>query len=111
MDRDTTSGALTWAQVIKKSGSTNGGLDGARAVAISPDGKHVYVAGNGDDAIVRLDRDTTSGALTWAQVIKDHSMTDGLDGAYSVTVSPDSKSVYVVSTTDNAIVRLEQLCK
>ena len=33
------------------------GLDGARSVAVSPDGKSVYAASNNDDAIARFDRE------------------------------------------------------
>ncbi|MEO2169972.1 MAG: beta-propeller fold lactonase family protein, partial [bacterium] len=41
------------------------GLDGAAAVAISPDGANVYVAGRDDDAIATFDRNTQTGALTF----------------------------------------------
>ena len=34
------------------------------SVAVSPDGKSVYVASSGSDAVVRLNRNTTTGAIT-----------------------------------------------
>ena len=75
-DRNTTTGALTPAGCIADAGSSIGcgttqqGLNGATSVAVSPDGKSVYVAGC-DDAIVRFDRNTTTGALTPAGCIAD----------------------------------------
>ena len=40
------------------------GLDCATAVAVSPDGKSVYVASASSDAVARLNRNTTTGAIT-----------------------------------------------
>jgi 6-phosphogluconolactonase (cycloisomerase 2 family) len=43
------------------------GLDGAIAVALSPDDKYVYVASTRDDALVVFSRDTTTGQLTFLE--------------------------------------------
>jgi len=40
------------------------GLDGARGVAISPDGGHVYVVSVVDDALAVFSRDSTTGDIT-----------------------------------------------
>ena len=40
------------------------GLDGPFSVAVSPDGKSVYVASQDSNAVVRLNRNTTTGAIT-----------------------------------------------
>ena len=45
------------------------GLRGARDVAISSDGKHVYAVAAADDGISWYDRNATTGALTF-----DHSL-------------------------------------
>ena len=92
------------------------GLDGPNAVAISDDGKSVYVAGGFDDAIVRFKRNTRNGKLTPKDCIDDNDTgaddcaqeTDGLDSPNAVVVSDDGKSVYVASFNDDAIVRFKR---
>ncbi|OQX29271.1 MAG: hypothetical protein B0D92_04705, partial [Spirochaeta sp. LUC14_002_19_P3] len=108
--RNTTSGALTYSTVFKDGSGGVDGLSGARSVAVSEDGKNVYVAGFFDVALAVFDRDTSTGALTYSTVIKDGNTTgtagvnvDGLDGANSVAVSEDGKNVYVTGFGDNAL--------
>src|SRR6266511_874667 len=120
-DRDTATGALTGQGCIADvgdaagCGTTQQGLASANGVAVSPDGRSAYVAGFDDDAIVRFDRDTATGALTGQGCIADvgdaagcGTTQQGLDGAIAVAVSPDAKSVYVASQTDDAIVRFNR---
>src|SRR5438094_812918 len=40
------------------------GLGGPSSVAVSPDGKSVYVASDGGNAVDRFNRNTTTGAIT-----------------------------------------------
>jgi DNA-binding beta-propeller fold protein YncE len=90
------------------------GLGGPAAVAVSPDGKSVYVASFSDDAIAHLQRDPSSGALTPVDCVADEgssicgpgNSTPGLGGVIDVAVSPDGESVYAVSQGDDAIVAL-----
>ena len=120
-DRNASTGALTGAACIADTGDAAGcgatqqGLENANSVAVSPDGKSVYATSYGDDAIVRFDRNTTTGALTGAGCIADTgdiagcgTTQQGLDGAQDVAVSPDGKSVYVSSFSDDAIVRFDR---
>jgi DNA-binding beta-propeller fold protein YncE len=120
-NRNTTSGRLTykqcWSDPTGGVGCPNEttGLFGGDFVTVSPDGKSVYAVSDSTDTIVRFDRDTT-GKLTAAGCVEDgdHSSpacdqtADGLDGASSAAVSPDNKSVYVVSLGDDAIVRFDR---
>ncbi|XP_060077784.1 uncharacterized protein LOC132557315 [Ylistrum balloti] len=104
-NRDTTTGALAYNAVFKDNQGEVDGLNEAFSVTVSPDGKNVYVAGFEDDALAVFNRDTETGALTYSNVFKNGTNgVDGLNGAFSVTVSPDGKNVYVASDADNALV-------
>jgi DNA-binding beta-propeller fold protein YncE len=84
---------------------------GSRAIAISPDGRNVYVASSGSDAIAVFDRSPATGALTQpkgkagcvAAVVgqgkgaKGCGVAVGLIGPNSVAVSPDGRNVYATS--------------
>ena len=120
-DRNTTSGALSPQGCVADAGSAIGcattqqGLDGAAGVAVSGDGQSAYAASNLDDAIVRFDRNTTSGALGGQGCIADAGSAigcattqQGLDAATGVAVSADDGSVYVASFFDAAIVRFDR---
>lgn len=107
--RDTGSGALTFVESkIDGVGGVNG-LDGARSVAVSPDGLSVYVAGALDDAVSIFSRNTLTGALTYVGVMLDQvGGVTGLDGASSVLVSADNSSVYVAGTLSDAVVHFSR---
>ena len=79
------------------------GLAGATGVAISPDGKHVYVASGADDALAAFARNSGTGKLAFIEAENDSVATDGLDGAHWVDVSADGKHVYVASAIDDAV--------
>ena len=94
-------------------------------VAVSPDGKSVYAVSfesgrfeSGElrpgNAVARLKRNTTTGAITQPAgaagcISKDGTgaCADGhaLRGPSAVAVSPDGKSVYVASYNSNAVAR------
>jgi DNA-binding beta-propeller fold protein YncE len=91
------------------------GLDGLFGVEVSPDGKSVYVASFDSDAVARLNRNTTTGAISQpagtAGCISETGAGPcadghGLTGAVGVAVSPNGKSAYVASNTGNAVARL-----
>jgi 6-phosphogluconolactonase (cycloisomerase 2 family) len=102
--RDATTGALTFVEFKQNAVGGVGGLEHATGVTVSPDGKHVYVAGQADDAVAVFSRDAATGALTFVQFKQDGlGGVDGLAGAFDVTVSPDGKHVYVAGQADNAV--------
>jgi DNA-binding beta-propeller fold protein YncE len=90
-------------------------LLGPFSVAASADGRSVYVASTVSNAVARFDRDPGSGALsqpTDASGCLSEGGSEGctaghgLVGADAVTVSPDGRTVYVVS--GNALVALDR---
>lgn len=74
------------------------GIRGFSAVTLSPDGRNVYVASPGDDAVAAFARDTATGTLNFV-----HVQRDGVGGVAwlrrpsHVTVTPDGRHVYVAS--------------
>ncbi len=122
-DRDPTTGALTAAGCVDDHDEghaacarTTPGLDAAISVAVSPDGRSLYATGIHDDAIVRFDRDTATGALTPEDCVDDGRTGDdtcarsrnGLNGAHSVAITPDGRSVLVASTYDVAVLGFDR---
>ena len=121
--RNTTTGAISQpagsAGCISETGAgtcaDGHGLSYPTGVAVSPDGKSVYVASIISDTVARFNRNTTTGAIsqpagsagcvseTGAGTCADGH---GLDGAHSVAVSADGKSVYVASYSGSAVARL-----
>jgi DNA-binding beta-propeller fold protein YncE len=113
-NRNTTTGAITQpagaAGCVSETGAgpcANGrALDGANDVAVSADGRSVYVASYGSEAVARFNRNTMTGVIGQpagaAGCVSDTGAgpcADGhaLGGAASVAVSSDGKSVYVAS--------------
>ncbi len=89
-----------------ESAGTDGvdGLGGASAMAISSDGKNIYVTGDEDNAVSFFDRNDDSGMMNYIGNLKDGvNGVDGLAGANGITISPNGKFVYTSGFWDNAI--------
>jgi DNA-binding beta-propeller fold protein YncE len=146
-DRNPTSGALAYDSCISgatqtgpagsgacdlipsaASFGTNSGLGSpAASIAISADGKSLYVVSINDDSVVRFDRDAT-GALTYAGCISGSTavgpsgsgactaipkasaggVNSGLDVPGAVAASADGKTVYVIGAADDAVARFSR---
>ncbi|MBN1886894.1 MAG: beta-propeller fold lactonase family protein [Thermoflexales bacterium] len=104
--RDAGTGALTYVEFKRDGVGFIDGLDGAYAIALSPNdnGKHVYIASYYDNALAVFSRDVASGTLAFVEFYQDGvGGVDGLEGANSVMVSPDGKQVYATSQYDSAV--------
>ena len=89
-------------------------LLGAADVAISPDGRHAYVAASGSGAVSWLVRDTDSGRLAAAGCVKDVPRGDRcaevprLQGAVALAISADGRNVYVAAAGSAALIALSR---
>ena len=84
-------------------------LLGASAVAVSPDGRNVYVASSGSNGVAWLARDAATGELTPEGCIKEFPRADrcragfGVVGISGVVVSPDGRHVYVTAADPGSV--------
>jgi 6-phosphogluconolactonase (cycloisomerase 2 family) len=114
--RDPTTGALTEVGCVTQSataGCTTGrGLSGAYNLALSRDGRSLYVVSRHSAAIAVFDRDPQTGAITQkpgaagciaAKATSGCGGARGLIGVRGVTVSADGHSVYTGAFSDSAI--------
>jgi 6-phosphogluconolactonase (cycloisomerase 2 family) len=93
--RNGTTGELTYIETQTDGGGGVDGLNGAAALAVSPDGAHVYVAGQDDDAVAIFSRNAMTGTLTYLGLVQDGvTGVDGLNGSGAVAISPDGATVY-----------------
>ncbi len=113
-DRDAITGELSFVDALRAGesdalGRLVDGTRGAHGVAISPDGRHVYVTGRSDHSLAAFRRAHEAADPDYGQLTYLESETqavggvDGLDGASAVTVSFDGKFVYVTGFQADAV--------
>lgn len=96
-------GRLDYAGVISGRGQQYW-LGGAHGVAVSPDGREVYVASFDDNALVVLARQRRTGLVTLTQALVDGVQgVEGLFRPVTVAVSPDGANVYVGAFFGDAV--------
>ncbi len=98
-------GALTFVEVERDGVGGVEGLANATGVAVSPDGAHLYVAGEGDHAVAVFARQAASGALDFVEAEVDGTGgVTALAGASAVAVSPEGATVYATGAYDSGLV-------
>ena len=84
-------------------------LLGASALAVSPDGRHVYVTSHTSNGIAWFARDAATGALAQNGCIKEFPRADrcragfGVERTSGVAVSADGKHVYVTAANPGSV--------
>lgn len=118
--RDTQTGMLRFVQVIKDNqldaaGKTVTGLNAAGGVAVSVDGRYVYVLSDSEDDLLVFSRNSTTGQLSLVQSFQDggtdaaNNKVDGLGGAAKLVSSPDGRYVYVTGSSSGKVAVFRQL--
>ena len=74
-------------------------MDCAYGVAVSPDGKYVFVTGANSDSVAVVDVTTKTSPVVKGGVISATYM----DYAYGVAVSPDGKYVFVTGANSDSV--------
>ena len=91
-------------------------LAGADAIAISPDGRFVYVGAGTADAIIVFSRDAATGRLTplagAAGCLRANrpncTPVTGIDAPSGIAISPDGTSLYVTSTAAGTLTAFQR---
>ena len=101
--RNSSTGALTSVESYNHGDISS--LRNIEKLSISPDGNYLYTVSSwSDHKIVVFSRNSSTGALTYLEEHEDGvNGVDGLQDAYSVTVSPDNNYVYVAAHSDHSI--------
>ena len=93
--RDASTGAIDRIGVFDAGAGAPPELDEPRALAITADGAHVYVACAG--GVLHLARDAADGTLSFVAV------TSGANGAAALVLGPRDEQLYVTTTADDAL--------
>jgi 6-phosphogluconolactonase (cycloisomerase 2 family) len=109
--RNAGTGRLNFVE-SERNGSDDGGdagpvvssLDDPAAAAVSPDGAQVYVAVRGSGAVVRFDRNATTGRVSFVTALVDGAAgVEGIGGATSLALAPGGAQLYVGGGGDDAL--------
>jgi DNA-binding beta-propeller fold protein YncE len=107
--RDADVDSPSYGKLVFRSAHRNGllgvqGLQGAFALAVSPDDRHVYIVSEADNSVVLFDRAQDTGALSWRrQWRKGDLRIPGLGGAQAIRITADGEEVYVAGFADHSL--------
>ncbi|MDQ8182898.1 beta-propeller fold lactonase family protein [Pelagicoccus sp. SDUM812005] len=107
-DRDSSSGLLTYkSRLSYLAGESR--KESNRALALSPDGKYLYVASWNNDAISVFSRDTSTGAITHqTNLFNGASGVSNLDGPHAISISSDGAYLYVAASSSHSVTSFER---
>lgn len=108
-ERDALDGTLAFLDIEQNGVFGVNGLSGVSAVAMSPDGEHLYAAGSFANAVASFDRqadDTLPGFGELSFLEFDQNGVAGVGGTgapVALAVSPDGRHVYVLGEEEDTI--------
>ncbi len=105
--RDATSGGLAFVEAERYAEATHG-VDRPSSLAVTADGRSLYVAGHDDDGVAAFARNPADGTLTFVEIARDHGFLGGLAGAFAVAASPDGRYVFAAGENDHTVSTLRR---
>ncbi len=103
--RDAATGLLTFVSLVQDGAGGVQNLATPSMAVVSADGRHLYAASYGDNAVVVFNRNADTGALTYSQsYVSGSNGINSLDGVQDIVLSGDGKSLYAAAATDNSVV-------
>ena len=75
-------------------------FEGGNEIAVSPDGRNVYVVATRSGAVATFSREASNGKLTLLGVFHDE---EAVAGAAGVAISPNGRFVYVAAESSDAV--------
>ncbi|MEI8083775.1 MAG: beta-propeller fold lactonase family protein, partial [Actinomycetes bacterium] len=103
-------GCIAYSAISGCTTASPASVEGARGIAISPDGATVYVVSQTSDSITWFTRNPADGLLTQVGCITNDPTAGcatapqaSIERAYGVAVSPDGTNVYVASGVSDSV--------
>ena len=112
--RDNGTGQLTTLGLWRNGVNGITGMSGARALALSPDGRHLYVAAEFSSSVAMFARNADAGSadygrLTFMGVLQQGlGGVDGLSQVQTLAVAPDGLHVYALGTGGSTLAVLRR---
>ncbi len=103
--RDLATGSLDFIRYYQDGADGIYGLNGANAVAVSPDGALVFVTARTEDTLATFARDVPFDDLLLVDVDQDGvEDVEYMAAPSGVAISPDGQNVYVTAELDDSVV-------
>ncbi len=106
LKRNPSTGILNEIEIYQSNVSGKGKIDMPQEIAISPDGKYVYLAVQNKNIILVLNRNLTTGKLTFQSSSQNDKIK--LQGINSLCMSPDGKFIYATSILENLVLTFQR---
>ncbi|MGD8559623.1 MAG: beta-propeller fold lactonase family protein [Gammaproteobacteria bacterium] len=104
---DAASGQLALEQTVRNGDSTSGGiisnLVSPQALTMSPDGRHIYIAGHDANAVVIFSRDSATGLLTYETAVTNTDPVAGLVQPIDIAISQDGNFVFTANPGNRSV--------